>query len=158
MMRVMFVCHGNICRSPMAEFVFKDMVRKAGLEDGFVIASAATSTEEIWDGVGHPIYPPAKQEMRRRGIPFEERRAVLLRADDLDKYDLFVGMDNANIRNMHRILGAAGADKIYRLMDFTDRPGEVSDPWYSDRFDIAYRDIYDGCQGLLKRILQNRKI
>ena len=153
-MRVMFVCHGNICRSPMAEFIFKDMVKKKGLEDAFEIASAATSTEEIWNGVGSPIYPPAREELRRHGIPFDTRRATLLRPDDLEKYDLFIGMDNANIRNMHRILGASAAEKIHRLMDFTSRPGEVSDPWYSDRFDRAYRDIHEGCEGLLKYLLK----
>ena len=153
-MRVMFVCHGNICRSPMAEFIFKDMVKKKGVEDAFEIASAATSTEEIWNGVGSPIYPPAREELRRHGIPFDTRRATLLRPDDLEKYDLFIGMDNANIRNMHRILGASAAEKIHRLMDFTDHPGEVSDPWYSDRFDRAYRDIHEGCEGLLKYLLK----
>ena len=153
-MRVMFVCHGNICRSPMAEFIFKDMVKKKGLEDAFEIASAATSTEEIWNGVGSPIYPPAREELRRNGIPFDARRATLLRPDDLEKYDLFIGMDNANIRNMHRILGASAAERIHRLMDFTSRPGEVSDPWYSDRFDRAYRDIYEGCEELLKHLLK----
>ena len=156
MIRVMFVCHGNICRSPMAEFIFKDMVKKAGLEERFVIASSATSTEEIWNGIGSPIYPPAREELRRHGIPFTARRATLLRPDDLEKYDWFVGMDQANIRNMHRILGAAGAGKICRLMDFTNRPGEVCDPGYSDRFDEAYRDIYDGCAGLLKHLTNGR--
>ena len=154
MTRVMFVCHGNICRSPMAEFIFKDMVKKAGIADSFVISSAATSTEEIWNGIGSPIYPPAREELRRHGIAFTERRATLLRPDDLDEYDLFIGMDNANIRNMHRILGMAGAEKIRRMMDFTSRPGEVSDPWYSDRFDEAYRDIYEGCRGLLQYLLK----
>ena len=152
-MRVMFVCHGNICRSPMAEFVFRELVRRAGVEDRFVIASSATSTEEIWNGVGSPMYPSAREELRRHGIPFDARRAVLLRADDAAKYDLFVGMDYANVRNMRRILGVAGEDKIRMLMDFTDRPGEVSDPWYSDRFDVAYRDIHEGCEGLLRSLL-----
>ena len=152
-MRVMFVCHGNICRSPMAEFVFRELVRRAGVEDRFVIASSATSTEEIWNGVGSPMYPSAREELCRHGIPFDARRAVLLRADDAAKYDLFVGMDYANVRNMRRILGVAGEDKIRMLMDFTDRPGEVSDPWYSDRFDVAYRDIHEGCEGLLRSLL-----
>ena len=158
MIRIMFVCHGNICRSPMAEFVFRDLVEKAWLGDRILVASSATSTEEIWGGVGNPIYPPAKEELRRNHIPFTERRAVLLTASDADRYDLFVGMDNANIRNMHRILGVYGAERIHRLMDFTNRPGEVADPWYSDRFDVAFRDIADGCEGLLRWILQQNMI
>ena len=105
----MFVCHGNICRSPMAEFVFKFLVKERGLDDEFIIRSSATSTEEIWNGIGNPIYPPAAEELKRRGIPFEKRRAVQLKREDLNDYDLFVGMDSANIRNMHRILGE-GAD------------------------------------------------
>ena len=155
MIRVMFVCHGNICRSPMAEFVFRELARRKGAEEHFSVASSATSTEEIWNGVGSPMYPPAREELRRYGIPFDARRAVLLRAEDAGKYDLFVGMDHANVRNMSRILGSAGEGKIRLLMDFTDRGGEVADPWYSDRFDVAYRDIRDGCEGLLKHLLQS---
>ena len=139
----------------MAEFVFRELVRRKGAEARFSVASSATSTEEIWNGVGSPMYPPAREELRRHGIPFEARRAVLLRAEDADKYDLFVGMDHANVRNMRRILGNAGERKICLLMDFTDRGGEVADPWYSDRFDVAYRDIRDGCEGLLKHLLQS---
>lgn len=148
----MFVCHGNICRSPMAEFIFKALVKERGLEDEFVIKSSATSTEEIWNGIGNPIYPPAQEELRRQGIPFEKRRAVQLTRSDLDEYDFFIGMDSANIRNMHRILGEGAEKKIYKLMDFTSRGGDVADPWYSDRFDIAYSDIYDGCVGLLNKL------
>lgn len=156
MTRVMFVCYGNICRSPMAEFIFRKMVKEKGLEGEFEIASAATSTEEIIGGIGRPMYRPAREELLRRGVPFEDRRAVLLTREDAERYDLFVGMDNANIRNMHRILGADAAPKIHRMMDFTERGGEVADPWYTDRFDVAYRDIYDGCSGLLQFILKNR--
>lgn len=152
MKRVMFVCHGNICRSPMAEFIFKNMVRERGLEDQFVIASSATSTEEIWNGRGNPVYPPAREELALHGIPCEGKRAVQLQKSDGEKYDLFVGMDSANIRNMHRILGAEHAHKIVKLMDFTSRGGDVADPWYSDRFDVAYRDIFDGCAALLTRL------
>lgn len=151
MMRVLFVCHGNICRSPMAEFIFKKMVAERGLSERFVIESRATSTEEIPGGVGRPIYRPAQDELRRRGVPFEARHATLLLPSDAEKYDIFLGMDHNNIRNMKRILGA-GAN-IRRLMEFTERGGEVADPWYTDRFDIAYRDIYDGCEGLLKYLL-----
>lgn len=152
MTKIVFVCHGNICRSPMAEFIFKELVRKRGLDGEFFVESRATSTEEIWNGVGNPIYPPAADELKRNGIPFEKRRATQLKKDDLTAYDLFIGMDNNNIRNMHRILGKEAEDRIYRLMDFTPRKGEVTDPWYSDRFDIAYRDIYDGCLGLLDKL------
>lgn len=152
MTKIVFVCHGNICRSPMAEFIFKELVRKRGLDGEFFVESRATSTEEIWNGVGNPIYPPAADELKRNGIPFEKRRATQLKKDDLTAYDLFIGMDNNNIRNMHRILGKEAEDRIYRLMDFTPRKGEVADPWYSDRFDIAYRDIYDGCLGLLDKL------
>ena len=148
----MFVCHGNICRSPMAEFIFKDLLRKQGLEDAFEVSSSATSTEEIYNGVGNPVYPPARSELMKHGIDPGTKRAVQLKSTDLDKYDLFVGMDGMNIRNMHRILGNAGKDKIRKLMDFTAHPGDVSDPWYSDRFDVAYRDIYDGCVALLEHL------
>ena len=148
-MKIMFVCHGNICRSPMAEFIFKDLLRKQGLEDAFEVSSSATSTEEIYNGVGNPVYPPARSELLKHGIDPGDKRAVQLKSTDLDKYDLFVGMDSMNIRNMYRILGESGEGKIKKLMDFTTRPGDVSDPWYSDRFDVAYRDIYDGCVALL---------
>ena len=149
----MFVCHGNICRSPMAEFVFKFLVKERGLDDEFIIRSSATSTEEIWNGIGNPIYPPAAEELKRRGIPFEKRRAVQLKREDLNDYDLFVGMDSANIRNMHRILGEGADGRIVKLMELTPRGGDVADPWYSDRFDIAYRDIYEGCLALLDKVL-----
>lgn len=149
MIRIMFVCHGNICRSPMAEFILKDMVKKQGIAPVFRIASSATSTEEIWNGIGNPVYPPARTELAKHGISCEGKRAVQLRVDDYNNYDLFIGMDNANIRNMNRILRGDPDGKIRRLMDYTDRPGEVSDPWYSERFDVAFRDIYDGCAALL---------
>lgn len=153
MTRIMFVCHGNICRSPMAEFIFKKLVDDMGLSSEFVIKSSATSTEEIIRGVGNPIYPPAARELQRRSIPYTDRRATQLSINDLEKYDLFIGMDSANIRNMNRILKEGAGDKIFKLMDFTPRGGDVADPWYSDRFDIAYRDIYDGCSALLNKLI-----
>ena len=153
MKKIMFVCHGNICRSPMAEFIFKKLVDDMGLSSEFIIKSSATSTEEIIRGVGNPIYPPAARELQRRSIPYTDRRATQLSIDDLEKYDLFIGMDSANIRNMNRILGEGAGDKIFKLMDFTPRGGDVADPWYSDRFDIAYRDIYDGCSALLNKLI-----
>ena len=153
MKKIMFVCHGNICRSPMAEFIFKRMVAERGIEAEFEIRSSATSTEEIWNGIGNPVYPPAKAELAKHGISCDGKRAVQLQKSDYEKYDLFVGMDSANIRNMHRILGGDPEGKIHKLMDYTSRPGDVADPWYSDRFDIAYRDIYEGCAGLLEKLL-----
>ena len=150
MQRIMFVCHGNICRSPMAEFICKDLAKKAG--KCFTVASSATSTEEIRNGIGNPVYPPARAELAKHGIACEGKRAVQLQKSDYDKYDLFIGMDSANIRNMHRIFGGDPAGKIRKLMEYTDRGGDVADPWYSDRFDIAYRDIYDGCKALLEKL------
>ena len=154
MTRIMFVCHGNICRSPMAEFVLKKMVSERGIADQFVIASSATSTEEIWGGVGNPVYPPAKAEMAKHGISCEGKRAVQLTRADYGKYDLFIGMDSANIRNMHRILGGDPQGKIRKLMDYTDRGGDVADPWYTRDFAATYRDVKAGCQGLLAEILK----
>ena len=150
MIKIMFVCHGNICRSPMAEFIFKKLVSERGLSQKFIIASSATSTEEIWDGIGNPVYPPAKAELESHGISCDGKRSVLLTKSDYNKYDLFVGMDSANVRNMHKIFGRDSENKIHKLMEFTPRGGDVADPWYSDRFDVAYNDIYDGCTGLLQ--------
>ena len=152
-MNILFVCHGNICRSPMAEMIFQKLIADRGLSDRFTVASAATSTEEIRNGIGNPIYPSARAELERHGIPVSEHRAVQLCRSDAEKYDLFIGMDHANLRNMRRILGDAAESKLHLLMDFTPRGGEVSDPWYSDRFDVAFRDIMDGCEGLLRSLL-----
>ncbi len=152
MIKIMFVCHGNICRSPMAEFILKELAAKNGRKHEFFIASCATSSEEIWNGIGNPMYPPAKAELRKNGIPFTERKAIQLQKSDYERYDLFIGMDSANIRNMHRIFGGDPMGKIHKLMDYTARGGDVADPWYSDRFDIAYRDISEGCQALLNKI------
>ena len=155
MTKIMFVCHGNICRSPMAEFIFRDMIEKQGIAGDFYVSSSATSTEEIYMGVGNPVYPPAKAELAKHGMTCEGKRAVQLRSDDADKYDMFIGMDSANIRNMHHILGGKAEGKIYKLMSFTGDARDVSDPWYSDRFDIAYADIYEGCGALLKHLLNS---
>ena len=150
----MFVCHGNICRSPMAEFIFKDLAEKQGIADRFVVSSSATSTEEIWNGIGNPVYPPAKAELAKHGLSCNGKRAVQLEKNDYDKYDLFVGMDSANIRNMLRIFGSDPDGKVRKLMDYTDRGGDVADPWYSDRFDVAYQDILEGCTALLKAVIK----
>ena len=151
--RIMFVCHGNICRSPMAEFIMKDLVKKKGLDDDFYIASSATSTEEIWNGIGNPIYRPAQSVLMRNNIPFDNRQAVQLKSSDYDLYDFFIGMDSSNIRNMNRILCNDCQKKIYKLMSFTGKDSDVSDPWYSGDFDTAYNDIYRGCCGLLDYLL-----
>lgn len=148
----MFVCHGNICRSPMAEFIFKDMIKKEGVAENFVVASSATSTEEIFDGVGNPVYPPAKAELAKHGITCDGKRAIRLDMKDYEKYDLFVGMDGANIRNMTEMLCGDPQKKIRKLMNYTPRGGDVDDPWYSGNFETAYRDIYDGCRALLDEL------
>ena len=152
MTKILFVCHGNICRSPMAEFIFKDLVRKCGREVEFEVASCATSREEIWNGVGNPVYPPAREELAKHGIACAGKRAVQLTKEDYNHYDLLIGMDENNIRNMMRILGADPEGKVCKLMDYTGRGGDVADPWYSDRFDIAYRDIEEGCKALLEHL------
>ncbi len=152
MIKILFICHGNICRSPMAEFVMKDLVEKAGLSAQFHIASAATSTEEIWNGVGNPIYPPARQKLAENGISCQGKRAVQLTASDYGKYDYLIGMDSANIRNMHRMLGGDPEGKISRLLSFTGSERDISDPWYTGDFDATFRDVMDGCQALLKHL------
>ena len=149
----MFVCHGNICRSPMAEFIFKDMIRKQGLEQDFVVCSCATSTEEIWGDVGNPVYPPAQKELKKHGISCEGKRAVQLKKSDYDKYDLFIAMDSMNLRNIGRIFGNDPQNKVHKMMDYTDRKGDVADPWYTGRFDVTYTDILDGCKGLLESLI-----
>lgn len=151
----MFVCHGNICRSPMAEFIFKDLAERQGIADRFVVSSSATSTEEIWNGVGNPVYPPAKAELQKHGLLCGGKRAVQLKKNDYDKYDLFIGMDSANIRNILRIFGSDPDGKVRKLMDYTDRGGDVADPWYSDRFDVAYQDILESCTALLETVKTN---
>lgn len=158
MHRIMFVCHGNICRSTMAEFVMKDLAEKAGRADEFTIASSATSTEEI----GMPVYPGTKKVLRAHGISSDGKRAVQLRADDYDKYDLFVGMDSANIRNMRRMLGGDSANKVRKLLEFpegvtTDAASDVADPWYTRDFDTTYDDVLRGCTALLEALSSARE-
>ena len=148
MVRILFVCHGNICRSPMAEFVMKDLVRKAGLEDAFYIESAATSTEEI----GNEVYPPARRKLAEHGISCKGKTARQMTRGDYERFDLLIGMDSWNIRNMHNICGGDPDGKIHQLLDYTDRPGEIADPWYTRDFETAWRDIQKGCQSLLEHV------
>jgi protein-tyrosine phosphatase len=145
MTRILFVCHGNICRSPMAEFIFKDMVNKAGRSAEFEIASAATSTEEI----GNPVYPPVRKILKEHGIDCAGKTARQLTRSDYEYYDLLIGMDSANLRNMCHICGGDPQDKTRLLMDFTDRPGDVADPWYTRDFNATWHDVEDGCERLL---------
>ncbi len=148
MTKILFICHSNICRSPMAEFVMKDLVEKAGLAAQFHIASAATSREEI----GNPVYPPARRKLAEHGIACGGHAARQLTARDYDAYDLLIGMDSANLRNMGRICGGDPAGKLHLLLDYTDRPGDVADPWYTGDFQATWRDVLAGCQGLLRAV------
>ena len=144
MIKILFVCHGNICHSPMAEFVMKDLVKKAGLESQFHIESAATSTEEI----GNPVYPPACRKLAEYDISCASARQ--LKNKDYDQYDLLIGMDQPNFRNMHRICGGDPDGKIHLLMEFAGRPkAEVADPWYTGDFEQTWQDVLAGCKGLL---------
>ena len=148
MTKILFVCHGNICRSPMAEFVMKDLVRKAGRAAEFSIVSAATSTEEL----GNPVYPPARRMMAAHGIDCTCKTARQLRKADYAQYDYLIGMDQANFRNMQRMCGGDPDGKIHLLLDFTDRPGQVADPWYTGDFQATWEDVLEGCEGLLRHI------
>ena len=148
MTRILFVCHGNICRSPMAEFVMKDMVRRAGLEDEFQIASAATSSEEI----GSPVYPPARRKLREHGIRCDGKTARRIKAADYEDYDLLIGMDEANMRNMARCFGGDTEGKLHLLLGFAGREDSVADPWYTGDFEATWQDVNEGCLALLNRL------
>jgi len=152
MHKILFVCHGNVCRSTMAEFIMKNMVKEADVEKNFLIESAATSTEEI----GNDTYPNAKAKLRQEGIPFTKREARQIRSSDYDRYDLLIGMDNENLFYMNRCWNNDPLGKVHKLMEYTGSSNEVSDPWYSGDFDTAYNDINQGCRALLAYLLKER--
>ena len=147
--RLLFICHGNICRSPMAEFVMKALAAKAGLAERLEIASAATSTEEI----GNPVYPPAQRKLAEHGIGCAGKTARQMTRRDYEAYDYLIAMDRNNLRNMQRFVGSDPAGKVSLLMDHTARPGDVADPWYTGDFLTTWRDVAEGCRGLLKAII-----
>ncbi len=148
--KILMVCWGNICRSPMAEFVMKDLVEKRGVADRFYIESAAHSSEEI----GNPVYPPAKAELARHGISCEGKRARRMSREDYDKFDYIIGMEKMNLGYMNRILGADPEGKVHLLMDFTDHPEDIADPWYTGDFSGVYKQILEGCEALLGTCLR----
>lgn len=151
MIKILFVCHGNICRSPMAEFLMKDMVKKRGMAGDFLIASAATSAEEL----GNPVHRGTKMKLSQYGIRTDGKYAVQLRASDYNTYDYLIGMEQRNIRNMLSITGADNDHKIFRLLDFTDNPGDIADPWYTGNFDTTYENIKEGLEALLITIFES---
>ena len=146
MIKILFICHGNICRSTMAQFVFQDMVNREGISDSFYIDSAATSREEI----GNPPHYGTVRKLNEVGVPVLNHQARQLTKNDYEKYDYFIGMDSANIRNMNRILGFDPEEKIHKLLDYTDRKGDIADPWYTGNFDVTYQDVLEGCEQFLK--------
>lgn len=150
MIRVLFVCHGNICRSPMAEFVMKDLVSRRGLADHFVIASAATSTEEI----GNPVHRGTVKKLAEYGISTKGKYAVQMKKSDYDRYDLLIGMDHWNIRNIMRILKKDPEGKVHLLLEFAGQADEIADPWYTGNFDVTYEDGRRGCEALLEAVLR----
>lgn len=152
--KVLFICHGNICRSTMAEYVMKDLVKKSGLEDSFYIDSAATSREEI----GNQIHHGTRRKLQKMGIPCGDHRARQMKKSEYDEFDYIIGMDRENRRNMMRILGADPENKVQLLLDFTDSPRSIADPWYTGNFDITYDDIKEGCEALLQYITEHDMI
>ena len=148
--KIMFVCHGNICRSPMAEYVFRDLAQKAGRGKEFLVASTAVSTEEIWGDVGNPVYPPVKKLLSGLGISCEEKRARQLTIKDGEEYDYILCMDTSNVRRAKQIVGDRYATKVVRLLDFVGAGGDVADPWYTRNFDETYRDILFASNRLLE--------
>jgi len=151
---ILFVCHGNICRSVMAEMILRHLAEVKGLSSNIFVASRATSGEEITSRGGNPIYPPAAAELRRHGIPIADHRATRLVKEDYDRYDLILGMDGANMRNMMRLFGGDPSGKVRKLSAMTGEEWDVADPWYTDRFDLAYADIERGCLALIELLAE----
>lgn len=149
--KILFVCHGNICRSPMAQYVFEDMVAKEGKAEAFYIDSAATSTEEI----GNPIHRGTRSKLIEKGIPFGDHRAVQLRKADYKNYDYLIGMDRYNIKNITRMVGGDKENKVYKLLDFTGHSRDIADPWYTGEFETTYQDVQEGCRAFLKYLKEN---
>ena len=145
-MKIMFVCHGNICRSPMAELIARKMINEQGISDKISVLSSATSTEEI----GNPVYPPAKRELAKHGISSDGKYAVQVKKSDYEKYDMFICMDSNNLRNIMRIFGSDPENKVSKLLS-----RDVSDPWWTGDFETAYNDIYEGCEQLINKIKRN---
>ncbi len=150
-MKVMMICLGNICRSPMAEFVLKDMVKQRGLEDCFEIASSATSREEL----GHPVHPGTQRKLAQVGISTAGKYAMQITKADYDRYDYLLAMDSSNLRNLSRLFPKDPENKIHRLLDFSDRPRDIADPWYTGNFDVTYDDVVEGCEAFLNYVLEN---
>lgn len=154
MIKILFICHGNICRSPMAEFVLKDIVQKENQKDNFHIASAATSTEEI----GNPVHHGTRSKLREVGISTAGKYAVQMKRSDYAKYDYLIGMDECNIRNMNRIVGGDPEHKICRLLDFSMNPRDIADPWYTGNFEATYSDIVEGCRAFMESLRRQKKV
>ena len=148
MIKILFVCHGSICRSPMAKYVLQDMVDKRGIADDFYIDCAAMTYEEI----GNPVYPPVRQVLNSKGINCDGYAARHITQSDYRDYDYIIGMDAENMRDLKYEFPSDPEDKIYRLLDFTDRPRDIDDPWYTRKFDLCYEDVLKGCQGLLNHL------
>ncbi len=148
MIKIMFICHGNICRSPMAEFVMRDMVKKAGLEEEISVSSSATSTEEI----GNPVHPGTRKQLRQFGISTDGKYAVQLKKSDYEQYDYLIAMDTMNIRNILRIIGNDNETKLYKLLDFAGQDRDIADPWYTGNFEETYRDVVWGCEALMREL------
>lgn len=148
MIKILFICHGSICRSPMAEFVMKDIIQKEGKSTEYYVASAATSFEEI----GNPVHSGTRNKLRQVGISTEGKYAVHLEKTDYEKYDFLIGMDSWNIKNIMKIIGKDPDRKVYKLLDFTEHPTDIDDPWYTHDFDTTYKEVLEGCQALWKHI------
>lgn len=154
MIKILFICHGNICRSTMAEYVMKDLVKKLNLTEEFYIDSAATSREEI----GNPVHYGTQQKLKEQGIPCGNHLARQVTKKEYAEYDYILGMDSWNMKNMMRIFGSDPDEKIHKLLDFSSAPRDIADPWYTGNFDATYDDVSEGCQGLLNHILEKGQV